>query len=69
VQKPLYGLLYSIIFCTLSLLVAELLTTLLLELQLIDASEEKQTHTLIMIIAVIGYILIAPSLRDSGDNE
>jgi hypothetical protein len=58
------GLLSAIIFCGLSLLLAESATIFLMRLQLICADCHDQTHGLIMLIMLVCYAIFGPLLTD-----
>ena len=55
------GLLFAILFCAVSLLFAEALATLLIQLALIRPSEFDVAHNLIMTIMLVVYMLVAPT--------
>lgn len=66
---PLLRLIYTIIFCGLSLVVAHFISLFLVELQIIDASSKTSTHTLIMIAALIIFYYSKPFRPDKNANE
>ena len=55
------GLVFAILFCAVSLLFAEALATLLIQLALIHPSEFGVAHNLIMTIMLVVYMLVAPT--------
>lgn len=57
------GLLFAILFCAVSLLFAEVLATLLIQLALIRPSEFDIAHNLIMTVMLVVYMLVAPTFR------
>ncbi len=54
------GLLFAVVFCALSLLIAEAVATLLLSLELIHPHEHDEAHGLIMLIMLALYLGYAP---------
>ncbi len=54
------GLLFAVLFCAISLLFAEALTTLLVSLAVIQSHEFDEMHGLIMLVMLAVYMWIAP---------
>lgn len=55
------GLLFAVLFCAVSLLFAEALTTLLVNFSVIDPHEFEEVHGLIMFVLLALYMGYAPS--------
>jgi hypothetical protein len=69
VRTPLFGFFFSILFCALSLIAAELFSMLLVKYQFIEAKNKDIAHTLIMTSALIAYFYITLSDSDDIDDE
>jgi heme/copper-type cytochrome/quinol oxidase subunit 2 len=54
------GLLFAVFFCAVSLLFAEALTTFLIRLSFVHLNEFDDIHSLIMIIMLVVYMVVAP---------
>ena len=72
------GLLFAVLFCTASLLLAETLAALLVQLSLIRPHEFDEVHGLIMFVMLAIYMGFAPSFpkdfkhhhdADNNDNK
>jgi len=54
------GLLFAIIFCAFSLLLAEGVTSVFIRLEFINANEHDFIHSMIMLVMLACYIAVAP---------
>jgi len=64
------GLLFAVFFCAASLLFAEVLTTFLIRLSFVHLNEFDDIHSLIMIIMLVAYMIVAPIfIKDSKHHN
>lgn len=64
------GLLFAIVFCGFSLLLAEGITSLLVTLEFIYPDNHDQVHDVIMIFMLVCYAVFAPSFtKDSSSSK
>lgn len=64
------GLLFSVLFCAVSLLFAEALATILVNFSVIQPHEFDEVHSLIMFVMLAVYMGFAPTfLKDSSHHH
>jgi hypothetical protein len=54
------GLIFAVFFCGISLLFAEVLATFLIRLSFVRPNQFDDIHSLIMIIMLVVYMVVAP---------